>query len=163
MRIALLEKQVAQLSLLGRQSYERVQKGEAQLRERDEELQQAQQAAARALGALKEGKEAREGQACELPDGAPLGFSSYFFALGWSLLNTTNRGMPEAEIVERLRLMAAMTGCKEEIPLPKLRHLKEMILAPDVYKLEGPSSMHNTVAMVSISRMMGKARTEQAR
>lgn len=151
-RMLFLEKRVADLSLREQRSSESIEILVKQLQERDEQLQQQSDRVDHLRSSVKK---AREGLACELPDVASIGFSSYFAAMGWTLLNTANRGMPEKEIVERLRLLAAMTGCKEEIP--KLRHLKHLhpLLKPDVYKLVGAPANNNTVALVSEAAWIG--------
>lgn len=91
----------------------------------------------------------RQSSTLPLPSVSSLGFESgYFYALGWSLLYTVNRGMPEKDIVDWLQALAEMRGRTDHIP--SLNELKQLhpIFKPDVFRLDGAPTFNNTVAMV---------------
>jgi hypothetical protein len=86
------------------------------------------------------------------PDVSSLGMLSFLDALGWCMLYTTKRGMPETDICVRLKALAQMAGWHDS-HIPSLQRLKQIapFLRAHNYKLEtAPEASDNTVALVCL-------------
>ena len=86
------------------------------------------------------------------PDVSSLGMPSFLDTLGWCMLYTTKRGMPETDICVRLKALAQMAGW-HDIQIPSLQRLKQIapFLRAHVYKLETAlEASDNTVALVCL-------------